>query len=253
MRQTSALSQTDCCLWHDPSTLGAEHWPLHPNVAQYHTTPLNFEMVPGAETTAVGMSLVSGALGHTAVQADETVTANQHMEMSNSYSTTETTDFPADTDGMSSFQVWYLDSATTTSNGACCGNNISYGRTSGTSNTDIQHYSSDKVVTHTGQQDNWLAMGASYAYDDDATGSQGYPGSTDGTPAVYFYCNDDTMQAVDDSAATSFGVQNFVNWDAADGSCQMLEQVVFKHPLTIEETTELKKYFQFKYGDAFDD
>jgi hypothetical protein len=77
-RQTTTLSQTDCCLWYDPSTIGAKNWALHPECAQYHTTPTNFTLQTGAISTAVPLTLESGVNGHECVAFDENTTVDQH-------------------------------------------------------------------------------------------------------------------------------------------------------------------------------
>lgn len=251
-RQTASNALTDCCLWYDPSTIGASRWALHPNVAQYHTTPANFDLVTGAEATAVPLTLSSGVNGFESVSSDETTTANQHMESANSYSSTETTDFPADTDGMSTFVLMNIDSATTSSSGARTGNQIVQCRPLGTSDTTLQHLASNASKNHANSLDKWLIVGASYAYDDDGTGVEGYPGSTDGGPGAYYYANDDAMQSAAAPAAASFAIETWINWDVADGVANAQEFITYKHPLTIEEINELRKYFIHKYNNNFD-
>ena len=246
-RQTVSNALTDCCLWHDPSTIGAGRWPLHPDVAQYHTTPANFDMETGADATSVAMTLSSGELGFQTVSADENVIAHQHMEAANAYDSTETTDFPADTLGMSHFLVMYSDSAGAGS--ARCGSVVTQVRTSASA---LLVYGGSTPKTWTAATDKWVLIGNSYAYDDDGTGAEGYPGSTDADPSCYFYLNDETMVNVDTSSSTNFNVECWVNWDISDGVVKCSEQVVFKHPMTIEEIDELRKYFIYKYRRNFD-
>jgi hypothetical protein len=249
-RQTTSNALTDCCLWHDPSTIGAGRWPLHPDVAQYHTTPANFDMETGADATSVAMTLSSGELGFQTVSADENVIAHQHMEAANAYVSTETTDYPADTLGMSTFVLCKIDSATTTGSGARCGTAIAQLRNLST--TTVQVYGGAMPITFTSSTDKWAIVGTSYAYDDDGTGGEGYPGSVVGNPGCYYYLNDAPMQSDSDFSDGSFSVENWVNWDIADGVVSALEFITYKHPMTIEEIDELRKYFIYKYRRNFD-
>jgi hypothetical protein len=245
-RQTSSNAVTDTCLWHDPSTMSPTSWALHPNVAQYHTTPANFAMSP--PTGAVEMEKRTSTLGKPSLRSTEGM--NQHMESDTAYTSTETTDFPADTLGMSTFIVCNISSSTVAASGARCGNTISQLRRLST--TTIQNYGGSSSVNWGTSTDKWIIMGNSFAYDDDGTGAEGYPGSTDADPACYFYLNDETMVVLNTAVNTSFNVENWVNWDIGDGVANVSEIVTFKHPMTIEEINELKKYFQYKYNHLFD-
>jgi hypothetical protein len=250
-RQTTTLSQTDCCLWYDPSTIGAKNWALHPECAQYHTTPTNFTLQTGAISTAVPLTLESGVNGHECVAFDENTTVDQHMESANTYSSTETTDFPADTDGMSTFLVMYIDSGTITANGARCGNAIADVRNPSTTNVEV--YGGSTSTTHATSTDKWILVGTSYAYDDDGTGTGGfYPGASDLDPACYHYLNNLTPVALDTPTNTSFTVENWVNYDAADGEGKVAEIIVFKHPLDEHEVHQLQRYAQAKYQHDFE-
>jgi len=152
---------------------------------------------------------------------------------------------------MSTFGVMRLDPATVAASGARTGNGICHVRFSGTSDTTLQVLASN-VSKNWAKANDWIIIGNSYAYDDDGTGTEGYPGATDGGPGAYYYCNDETVLTAATPAATSYTVENWVNWDVSDGVAHMSEIVVFKHPLTIEEINELKKYFQYKYNYLFD-
>jgi hypothetical protein len=247
-RQTSSLSQGDLCLWFDPSTIGAQDWELHPDVAALHTTPANFTLETGAAANAVPMTIKTDAtIKAQVIESDETVTTDQHQESANVYTSTETTDFPADTDGMSHYLVCYIDSATTTGSGARCGSAITQLRNLST--TTIQNYGGSTALNWATSTDKWIIIGNSYAYDDDGTGTEGYPGATDTDPACYFYLNDDTMKTLDTSTSGSFSVEVWNNWDIADGVCKVVEHFVYKHPLTIDEINELRKYVLYKYAD----
>jgi len=246
-RSTSTIAQTDTCLWHEPSTMTPTAWDLHPKCAAYHTTPANFAISP--PTGAVPLEKRTGTLGKPTFRSTEGMT--QFMESDNSYTSTETTDFPADTLGMSTFGVMRLDPATVAASGARTGNGICHVRFSGTSDTTLQVLASN-VSKNWPHANDWIIIGNSYAYDDDGTGSLGYPGSTDGDPGAYYYCNDETVLTAATPAATSYTVENWVNWDISDGVAHISEIVTFKHPLTIEEINELKKYFQYKYNYLFD-
>lgn len=245
-RQTASNALTDCCLWHDPSTIGAQDWPLHPNVAQYHTTPTNFTLQTGAVSTAIPMNLhTDPTIKSVVVSCDERVSTDRHQESPNSYVSTETTDFPADTLGMSHYLVVYIDSETSTASGARCGSTVAQLRN--VSGTQVQIYGGSSASGYTPGTDEWVIIGAAFAYDDDSTGAEGYPGSTDGDPACYFYKNDEGFKVLDTASNSSFNVQVWNNWDIADGVCSVAEHFVYKHPLTIEELTELRKYVLHKY------
>lgn len=250
-RQTSVLSQTDCCLWYEPGNMTPSGWALHPTCAAFHTTPDNFILEPGAIAGAEEMEL-NTRIGHTALESVEAM--EHHMEAATSYSSTETTDFPADTLGMSTFMVCQLHTeGSTVYGGGAIGNQPCQLRFSGSVASDLIAYGGETGAVHSNHVDHPVICGASYAYNDDGTGTLGYPGSTNGSPGCYFYINDDTMISLDTATSTSMSVYSFVNWDGLDGHVDCSEIVTFKHPLTIEEVTELKKYFRFKYDHAFDD
>jgi hypothetical protein len=244
-RSSGSLAQTDCCLWYrSDKNMGEAYWGLHPDCAALHTSPEDFRLEMYSGTSTATTSVEGGRKVTTTDEVD-------HWNYANTYNFAETTDFPADTDGVTTLGMYYHDSATVTSNGARAGTPVGYMRFNGTSNTDFRHYTSNAFTVQAGYADQWTFQGAVYRYDSDGSGAIGEPGTPDGDPFSWLVLNDDAYDTHNATASTSWATGFFVGGAVGTnlGIARAREMFAWKHPLVEREIANIKRYLNWRYRD----
>lgn len=250
VRSTATVAQTDTCLWFRSDVgLNENAWSLHPLCARHHTDPDDFR----AEQVARRPS-TSTVNGVKVARSQDTTASASSYQSANTYASTEATDFPADTDGVSTFYVAKLDSRTTTASGASIGSASCQCRQSGVSDITVQTLSSNSSANWGYRMDDFMPVGAVYHYDSDGSGGIGEAGTPDATPYIWRFSGDAVPLEANAGAAASFNMQMFMGAGGAgtlQGHVDCPEFVAFKHPLKEYEVNNLYRYFYDRYPTLF--